>query len=186
MILFEYSLSRSAVWVRHLNEEVKYPLWVGLLNGKANCWRFEYSNDYWIQIDRQWNETGNTELNSEWRKRATNQTRTSCACSSRRQSGKRFRRAWWSSNLNDTLAKLENQILTVETQYLQEDCPVWNIVRGFENFNERWAIGFTLMHRLQSIPRRTVITRDDRIFSLSSHASPAMNLPMDDDNRSVG
>ncbi|KAK8825087.1 chromatin modification-related protein EAF6 [Blastocystis sp. ATCC 50177/Nand II] len=80
------------------------------------------------------------------------------------------------NNLNDTLAKLENQILTVETQYLQEDCPVWNIVRGFENFNER----------LQSIPRRTVITRDDRIFSLSSHASPAMNLPMDDDNRSVG
>ena len=63
---------------------------------------------------------------------------------------------------------------------------MWNIVRGFDNFNERSALLRIVMRRLQSLPRRTVVTRDDRIFSLSSHASPAMNLPMDDDNRSVG
>ena len=74
----------------------------------------------------------------------------------------------------------------METQYLQDECPVWNIVRGFDNFNERSALLRIVMRRLQSLPRRTVVTRDDRIFSLSSHASPAMNLPMDDDNRSVG
>lgn len=33
--------------------------------------------------------------------------------------------------------------------------------------------------------RRANVTRDDRIFSLSSHASPAMSIPMDDDNRSM-
>ena len=69
---------------------------------------------------------------------------------------------------------------------MQDECPVWNIVRGFDNFNERSALLRIVMRRLQSLPRRTVVTRDDRIFSLSSHASPAMNLPMDDDNRSVG
>lgn len=69
---------------------------------------------------------------------------------------------------------------------MQDECPVWNIVRGFDNFNERSALFRIVMRRLPSMPRRTVVTRDDRIFSLSSHASPAMNLPMDDDNRSVG
>ena len=27
----------------------------------------------------------------------------------------------------------------METRYLQEDCPQWNMVRGFENFNE-WQV----------------------------------------------
>ena len=42
-----------------------------------------------------------------------------------------------SSNLNDSLAKLENNIFNIETKYLQEDCPTWNIVKGFDGFNER-------------------------------------------------
>lgn len=37
------------------------------------------------------------------------------------------------------LNKIENQIFTLETQYLQEDCPIWNIVKGFDGFNERFV-----------------------------------------------
>ena len=39
--------------------------------------------------------------------------------------------------LNDSLSTLENKIMVQETKYLQEDCPIWNIIRGFEGFNER-------------------------------------------------
>ena len=77
--------------------------------------------------------------------------------------------------LNDSLGTLENQIMTLETQYLQEDCPTWNVIRGFEGFNERSQI----------ITRKQTLLREDRLFSLSSHSSPAMNLPMDDDIRSM-
>ena len=43
----------------------------------------------------------------------------------------------------------------------------------------------TLICRSQGMTRRPTVSRDDRVFSLSSHNSPAMSLPMDDDVRSV-
>lgn len=39
--------------------------------------------------------------------------------------------------------------------------------------------------RSQGMTRRPTVSRDDRVFSLSSHNSPAMSLPIDDDTRSV-
>lgn len=88
--------------------------------------------------------------------------------------------------LNDSLSTLENKIMMQETKYLQEDCPTWNIIRGFEGFNERQAyFGYEFIGRSQIITRRSHLSREDRLFSLSSHSSPAMNLPMDDDVRSI-
>lgn len=40
-------------------------------------------------------------------------------------------------------------------------------------------------YRMQSATRRSTLSRDDRIFSLSSHASPIVNMPMDDDVHSL-
>lgn len=44
---------------------------------------------------------------------------------------------------------------------------------------------YKLMNRSQIITRRSHLSREDRLFSLSSHSSPAVNLPMDDDVRSI-
>ncbi|KAK8794051.1 hypothetical protein WA171_003178 [Blastocystis sp. BT1] len=80
-----------------------------------------------------------------------------------------------SNAVADALKKLETQIFTLETQYLQDECPTWNVIKGFDGFVER----------SQGMTRRPTVSRDDRVFSLSSHNSPAMSLPMDDDVRSV-
>ncbi|KAK8795079.1 hypothetical protein WA538_004957 [Blastocystis sp. DL] len=81
-----------------------------------------------------------------------------------------------SNAVSNNLKTLEQNIFQIESKYLQEDYPTWNIVKGFEGF----------MERPQGITRRPNVSRDDRIFSLSSHYSPAMSLPADDDAHSVG
>ena len=44
----------------------------------------------------------------------------------------------------------------METKYLQEDCPSWNIVKGFDGFMERFPLfnPLTIDHREQAVAPR--------------------------------
>ena len=49
------------------------------------------------------------------------------------------------------LNKVENQIFALETQYVQDECPIWNIIKGFDGFNERLGVSL-LFHLIELNP----------------------------------
>ena len=66
----------------------------------------------------------------------------------------------FSSSVDDRIKKIESQIYSLETKYLQEDCPTWNIVKGFDGFMERFSLNFVLLvigHREQVVVPRFLV-----------------------------
>ncbi|KAK8803396.1 hypothetical protein WA158_001090 [Blastocystis sp. Blastoise] len=78
--------------------------------------------------------------------------------------------------VQDRLNTTEKNIYDLETKYLEDTFAQGNLSRGWEGFID---------NRSASLARRTAISREERIFSLSSVTSPLHQNVVEDDIHSV-